>query len=242
VIGNTKNVFKEKSEMDITYQVKKSRKRRKTIALQISEKAELVIRAPSFMRMDEINRFVSQKQNWIERAIQNQRARLAAQANRRFAAGETFYYLGEPHMLNVFFNPPVADGVTAKTPCIHPNTPDNPALRKRLLVDWYKEKARTLIPQRVDFFSRMMNLPYGNVKITSAQKRWGSCSARNDLSFSYRLVMTPPPVIDYVIVHELSHIRHKNHSARFWQQVQKIIPEHQTLRRWLKDHHDQFHL
>jgi predicted metal-dependent hydrolase len=228
--------------MDIPYQVKRSRKRRKTIALQISEKAELIIHAPSFTPMDEIRRFVAEKQNWIERTIQRQRARIAAEANRQFANGETFYYLGEPHVLNVYSGPPAAGGVAIKNRCIFLNAPDNQALRKHFLTGWYKEKAKTIIPQRVDSFSRMMNLPYGNVKITSAQKRWGSCSARNDLSFSWRLVMTPPAVIDYVIVHELSHIKHKDHSARFWQQVQKIIPEHKTLRRWLKDHHDQLRL
>jgi len=242
MIVKAKKFSKEKSQMDIPYRVNRSRKRKKTIALQISDRAELIIRAPYFTPMDEISRFVAEKQNWIEKAVQKQRDRVAAEANRQFATGETFYYLGEPYPLNVFFDPLAAEGIAMKNHCLDLNAPDHRALKKHYLVRWYREKAKTIIRERVDFFSAMLKLPYGKVKITSAQKRWGSCSARNDLSFSFRLVMTPPPVIDYVVVHELSHIKHKNHSAMFWKQVEQVIPEHRKLRRWLKDHHDQFNL
>ena len=228
--------------MDITYHLNRSRKRRKTIALEISENAELIIRAPFFTSVTEINRFVAEKQNWIERTIRKRKAQNALRVNRQWVTGETLYYLGEPYPLNVFSDPWASEGVTLKDHGFDLNAGKNSDLKKYHVVRWYKETAKTIIRQRTDFFSRMLQLPYGNLTITSAQKRWGSCSAQNDLSFSFRLVMTPPPVIDYVIVHELSHIRHKNHSARFWSQVQKGIPEYRQIRRWLKEHHNQFNL
>ena len=79
-----------------------------------------------------------------------------------------------------------------------------------------------------------------NVKITSAEKRWGSCSGDDNLSFSFRLIMAPPDIIDYVIVHELMHIKEKNHSPKFWKLVEAVMPEYKIHRRWLKDNHHKF--
>ena len=107
-------------------------------------------------------------------------------------------------------------------------------------VSWYKKKAKQHLQQRVDFFSHEFNLRANSVKITSAEKRWGSCSADDNLSFSFRLIMAPPDIIDYVIVHELMHIKEKNHSAAFWKLIEAAMPEYKIHRRWLKDNNHKF--
>ena len=112
--------------------------------------------------------------------------------------------------------------------------------RMSYFVAWYKKKARQHLRQCVDFYSRELNLQARSVKITSAEKRWGSCSADDNLSFSFRLIMAPADIIDYVIMHELMHIKEKNHSAAFWGLIEACMPEYKTHRRWLKDNHHKF--
>ena len=92
------------------------------------------------------------------------------------------------------------------------------------------------ISERVKYYSSLADLKYQKINITSAQKRWGSCSAQNNLNFPQRLALAPNKVIDYVVVHELCHIKHKNHSQNFWQEVFKIMPNYKIHCQWLKNH------
>ena len=95
--------------------------------------------------------------------------------------------------------------------------------------------AAAVIPQRVEYFSGLMGVTPTGVKITSASKRFGSCSAKNSLCFSYRLMMYPPDAIDYVVVHELAHIRHHDHSPAFYAFVRSILPDYRSREAILKE-------
>lgn len=97
-----------------------------------------------------------------------------------------------------------------------------------------KEKAKEIIPQRVEYYSKIMGLKPSGVKITSAQKRFGSCSGKNNLCFSYILMQYPTEAIDYVVVHELAHIVHKNHSKDFYKLIEKYLPDYKLRERLLK--------
>jgi len=196
--------------MNVTYKIKRSRKRRKTISLQISDRTELVIiAAPYFTPVDEINRFVQEKQNWIIKTIHKHKEEGIKNKALEYESGERFYYLGQSYPLEVFFEPLETAGGFFWNNYFYLNAQENKDLRKHYFISWYKKKAWEYISQRIDFFSATLKLYYGNIKITSAEKRWGSCSADNNLSFSFRLIMTPPDIIDYVIVHELMHIIEK---------------------------------
>ncbi|MFA5322570.1 MAG: SprT family zinc-dependent metalloprotease [Smithella sp.] len=226
--------------MDITYTVNRSRKRRKTISLQIRNEAEVIISAPYFTPADEISLFVEEKQNWIQKKIRKQKEDSLKNKAKDYDTGEHFFYLGQSYPLEVFFEPFENAGVFFRDNRFYLNAQENKDLKKYYFVSWYKKKAREYINQRVDFFSRMLKLRHESLKITSAQSRWGSCSSDNNLAFSFRLIMAPSAVIDYVIVHELTHIREKNHSPNFWQGVESVMPEYKMHRRWLKDNHHKF--
>jgi predicted metal-dependent hydrolase len=226
--------------MNINYTVKRSRKRKRTISLQISEKSELVIAAPYFTAMSEINRFVREKQNWIHKTIQKHKEDSIKNKAKEYINGEMFYYLGESFPLEVFFEQNERKGLVFWGNRFYLNTTDATENGIFHFVSWYKKKAKQHLRQRVDFFSRELNLMAKSVKVTSAEKRWGSCSADDNLSFSFRLIMAPPDIIDYVIVHELTHIKEKNHSAAFWKLIEEFIPEYKIYRRWLKDNNHKF--
>jgi predicted metal-dependent hydrolase len=219
--------------MNINYTVKRSRKRRKTISLQISNNSEVTICAPYFTPAGEINRFVREKQNWIQRTIQKQTSRQPKE--KEYATGELFYYLGESFPLEVFFEENARKGLVFWSNRFYLNSPNAAVDGMSFFVSWYKTKAREHLSQRVNFFSRQLGLFPNKVKVTSAERRWGSCSEDNNISFSFRLIMTPPAVIDYVIVHELMHIKEKSHSARFWKLIEAVMPEYKIYRRWLKE-------
>ncbi len=104
------------------------------------------------------------------------------------------------------------------------------ALEKR-----YRDAARDYIPKRVEYYHQFTGGNYSKITIRDQKTRWGSCSSNGTLSFSFRLMMAPPRVLDYVVVHELCHLTHMNHSSDFWNMVETILPDYKEHRKWLKE-------
>lgn len=203
---------------------------RKTIALIIASDGSLTVRAPRFTDPAHIERLVAERSEWILR--QRERIKkLGAAPVRRYIPGEEFYYLGTsyPLVLSAGGRPALAlkDGSFVLSEAARSRA-------KVVFTEWYRHQAREIILPRLQSFSEQYGDHYEGVKITSAATRWGSCSARNTLNFSLRLVMAPLWVIDYVIIHELVHLRIKNHSSRFWHMVAGRLPEYRRCRDWLK--------
>ena len=98
------------------------------------------------------------------------------------------------------------------------------------------ELAKKVIPEKVAYYARLMGVTYGRISIRRQKTRWGSCSREGNLNFNCLLMMAPPEVLDYVVVHELCHRLEMNHSARFWAQVEKVMPDYRVPRKWLKEH------
>ena len=107
---------------------------------------------------------------------------------------------------------------------------ENPALEAA-----YRREARRRIEERAAYFAEKMGVDYGRIAIKAAKTRWGSCSAKGNLNFHWKLILMPPAVLDYVVVHELAHRIEMNHSSRFWAQVERILPDYRERRKWLKE-------
>jgi predicted metal-dependent hydrolase len=228
--------------MSVNFIVKRSKKRRKTISLQIGKSSELIVHAPYFTPVSEIDRFVQEKQPWISKSIQKQAQALSQDRGKEYVTGEHFYYLGRSFPLEVFFEPFENAGVVFWNNCFYLNAPQGKEMRKHYFVSWYKKKARQFINERLNHLSPELGLHPRSIRITSARTRWGSCSGDDNLAFSFRLIMAPPGTIDYVIVHELMHMREKNHSSKFWKLVVEVMPHYKLHRRWLKDNQHRFDL
>ncbi|MGC8894764.1 MAG: M48 family metallopeptidase [candidate division WOR-3 bacterium] len=100
-------------------------------------------------------------------------------------------------------------------------------------MDWYREEASVFLFNRVQHWAKIMRVRPGRTSVRDQRTRWGSCSSAGNISLSFRLIMVPEPMSDYVVVHELAHIKHKNHSKDFWGLVGRFIPDYKERRRWL---------
>jgi predicted metal-dependent hydrolase len=208
------------------------RSRRKTIAIMIQPDGSLVVRAPLRASLKHIQALVEEKGEWIRRKQEEVRRRVQAQPAHRFVDGECFLYLGQEYPLVV------VDG--ARTPL---RLDGNFYLAKiaqpqaaQVFEAWYRAQARQVIGARTVALAQQHGLAFSRLRIMTAHTRWGSCGAGGTLNFNWRLVMAPQPVIDYVILHELAHLKVHNHSPLFWAEVACMLPGYKPLRAWLKAH------
>lgn len=208
------------------------RSRRKTVAILVRPDGKVIVRAPLRLSREKILAFVQSKAGWIaaRKAEAQEIQQQAAHQKRRFAEGETFPVLGREYPLRLAGGPKTglwfAEGFVLNSE----NLPQAAALFER----WYRAMARKILTERTRFYAQTFGLTYQKLRISSARTRWGSCSSRGTLSFTWRLVMAPLEVVDYVVVHELAHLRHPNHSAAFWAEVARMMPDYKTHRDWLK--------
>lgn len=208
----------------ITYTV--TRSDRKSVAIVIDTNGLVSVRAPKSMSDNDISAFVDSKKMWI-RTKQEQIAAISEKHDTlKSDDGDSILYLGHSYVIS---KEPVSDiyieGDTLITPM--------DATIETITV-WLKLEAGKIIRERVARYANIMGVSYAGVKMSDAKGRWGSCSSKDSLNFAWRLVLAPLGVIDYVVVHELSHITYKNHSSQFWARVKTVIPHYMEQQDWLK--------
>ncbi len=205
------------------------RSRRKTLAISIDPFGRLIVRAPKACSTERIFAFLEQKERWI---LQKQ-AQMAGAGMRlppENLNGYAFLLLGKECQIcltekrNVVFD---EESYTLYLPTKN---------AKQRLIKWLKENAKRIFTIVTERKAKEMGVSFQSVEISSAKGKWGSCSYDNKIRYAYRLIYAPKEMIEYVVVHELSHVRHKNHSALFWAEVGKYVPDWKIKRKWLKTH------
>ena len=166
------------------------RTKRKTLAIEITRDACVLVRAPYRMKNADIQKFVEQKREWIEKNLRLMKEK----------------QLNQP---------------------IEPLTMEE--------IKQLAEKAMAKIPQRVDYYAAIVGVTYGKITIRNQKTRWGSCSRKGNLNFNCLLMLAPEAVLDYVVVHELCHRKEMNHSKRFWNEVERVLPSYKKQESWLKE-------
>jgi len=206
-----------------------TRSRRRTIAIQVRPDGQVWVRAPLRTPEKLIREFVESKADWIGRkqAEAVQRAPLVV---KHFRPGEGFLFLGQEYPLVL---------VEKQRPALvfdQQFTLSRAALPRagKTFEQWYRAQALRVLSERVRYYAARYGFKPGRVRISSARTRWGSCSSKGTLSFTWRLVMAPLEVIDYVVLHELVHLKVRNHSGTFWGGVAALMPEYKKHVAWLK--------
>ncbi|MBN1494679.1 M48 family metallopeptidase [Candidatus Peregrinibacteria bacterium] len=203
------------------------RSKRRTISLVITKEPSLVIRAPFRVSEDYIQNLVNQKLGWIQKKFEEMAKR--PKTGKQFINGEEFLFLGKTYKLQITEN---LKNIQALDKLYLPEKKLPKA--KKHIVGWYKKQAKEIVVKRTRFMADRFSFNPSSIRISGAMRRWGSCNSKRRINFSWRLVMTPREVIDYVIVHELSHLAHLNHSKNFWAKVKAILPDYKDRIKWLK--------
>lgn len=207
------------------------RSSRKSIALIVERDGRLIVRAPRHVTDRQINDVVQQKADWIRAKQQAALHKLAQTASKDYSPGQTFLYLGKPYPLEIVDRVrPALEFDGARFLLAQASS----AQARPLFEALYRRLARQVLSERAAIHAAAANLQYSQVKVTGARTRWGSCSSRGTLSFAWRLVMAPLPVVDYVVIHELCHLKVPNHSTRYWETVAKLLPDYKTRLDWLR--------
>ena len=206
------------------------RTKRKSIALIVEPDGRLVVRAPMRISDADIKHLVKQKERWIREKQKQVKDKSAQSKPKVYMDGEEFLYLGKSYQLKIVADLNPALVLSRKFYLSRRALPK----AESVFTEWYRERARAVISKRVKLYAARHGFTYRKIRITSARTRWGSCSSMGNLNFTWRLVMAPPEVIDYVVVHELAHLRVNNHSKEFWKQVERIMPDYKQRLKWLK--------
>jgi len=207
------------------------RSRRKTIALVITPDAKLVVRAPLRTSEHYIENLVREKSAWIRKKIAEISCK-PVEPKKQFVDGEEFLFLGSRYRLCIRADTAAVVELRDRLYVPRRSGPEIEALLSR----WYRSEARKVFSERVGECSKLTGCTPKTLRLSSAQRRWGSCSSGGTVSLSWRLVLAPPGIIDYVIVHELAHMLHHNHSKKFWDQVRAFMPDFEQRKKWLKFH------
>ena len=206
------------------------RSRRRTIALEVTFEATLVVRAPHRISESSIEEMIQQKSAWILRKFDEMKQRPASPCH-EYQEGEMFLFLGRSYPLQFVKNAKTAIERNDRLYVPAALLPDIKDHLKR----WYSEEARKEIQARCMWFSMKTGYVPASIRITDARQRWGSCTHKGRLNFSWRLIQAPPEIVDYVVVHELVHISQPDHSRKFWNKVKEILPDYDRRRKWLRE-------
>lgn len=208
-----------------------TRSKRKTIAIRITKDAAVEVRAPLKTPKSDIDRFVASKRDWIDKHLSAREQSVQSKTDFTLSYGDTVFMLGKEYPIAAKDGNRV--GFDGEHFCLPPNLP--PEDIKYAVIQIYKMVAKNLLTDKVIDYAKRMNVIPAAVKINGAKTRWGSCSGKNSVNFSWRQIMADDEVVDYAVVHELAHIREHNHSDRFWAVVEGVLPDYKERQTKLKE-------
>lgn len=224
-------------DVDIPYVILRSKKRRRSLSLSFAN-MQLRIQVPMRVPVAAIKDLIGKRQHWIRKAFATQQNNMPAQT---IEDGAMLPFLGNLLCLSVETRADKKRGCSVDGKLLRANirhsdfTPSarQDTLRAELF-KWYKQNAQIYVTQRLARWAEVTGLSFRSLKFNNARRVWGSCSHDNIIRINWRIIMAAPEIIDYLLVHELCHIAHKNHSPRFWHSVEQYLPEYAALRARLK--------
>lgn len=221
----------------ISYQVQRS-ERRSTLSVAIDPERGVLVTAPKPTPLQRIDQAVHSKGAWILQNLRD-RSSLAVPAFHEFVSGETFQYLGRGYRLKVHRTIDDNVHVSLKGGWLHVfvKAGDRGAQGndvRHALMSWYRRLAKQKLSQMVEASAQRLSVMPAEILIREAPKRWGSCDTKGNIRLNWRIVQASPSLIEYVVLHELTHLKHEHHTAEFWSALGKVLPDYEARRRALK--------
>ena len=205
------------------------RSRRKSMSISIDNDMNIKVKAPYWVTNKDIEEFVFKNKKWIQNKLAHIRNKPKL-VSHSFSNGDKYLFLGKEYSLRFSLG---NEFVLTKEgelliPTLFSNDP------KSIIIEWYKKQSEKIIKERCAFIAQSTGIKPNKIKINNAKTRWGSCSRTGNLNFTWKLIMAPPFVVDYVVLHELAHLIYHNHSKNYWGIVKKFIPNYKEAEEWLK--------
>ncbi len=217
---------------DIEYTLVRSR--RKTASIYIERDGKVSVLVPEKLTTRQIEDLLEGKRRWIYKNLAEWKDLNARKVQRDYVNGEGFLYLGRSYRLKLVSELDVPLMLKDGYFCLQATNgsiPDADAAFK----EFYRQKGVARIPPRVAYFQGKMDVEPRSIKVLDLKHHWASCTPGGNLNFHWKCMMAPLTVIDYIVVHELAHLLYPNHTAAFWNQVDKVMPDFQERKDWLRD-------
>lgn len=205
------------------------RTNRRSLSLSISKQGELVVRAPKKLSMQYILNFIKEKEKWIDK--KKKEILDASSFGNQFSSYDSFLFCGKK------YKPVKQKGIRkielTEKEIVLPDVADNDKLLI-LLANWYAEQTKEILKMRCEYFASLMQINYSKIVIVNNKRRWGACAQNGTLKFNFKLSMLPHRVIDYIVIHELTHLIEFNHSQAFYKIIESIMPDYKKQKNELK--------
>jgi predicted metal-dependent hydrolase len=219
---------------DITYELVRSS--RKTADIVIEPDGRVIVRAPKDSSPEKIDDIIESKRLWIYKNLAEWRDLNATRVIREYRNGEGFLYLGRSYRLLLVSNQAETLMLKSGRFCLQRELVDHGEIpaAKAAFAEYFTVRGKERITQRINYFAPKVGIQPRKIDVRELGNRWASCSPAGNLAFHWKCMMAPPRIIDYIIVHELCHFHHLDHSDAFWNEVDKVMPDYYERKEWLK--------
>ncbi|MGS0681821.1 M48 family metallopeptidase [Shewanella sp. 125m-7] len=220
---------------DIDYQLMPGADR-KTTDIVIERNGIIAVRPPINYTPEQVDAVVESKRMWIYRNLAEWRDLNATAVVREWVNGETFLYLGRSYRLSLIAEQTALLKLKEGRFCLNRKLIDEGGTdaAKKVFEAYYSDKGIQRITDRVKYYAPKVGVTASSIKVKDMGFRWASCSKSGALNFHWKCMMAPPKIIDYIVVHELCHMYHHNHSDAFWNEVDKVMPDYHERKEWLR--------
>ncbi len=207
---------------------------RTTLSISIKEDASILVKAPKFLSDAKIRELLDKKGEWIIEKRNIAKREQKIKIKREYINGATLPYLGKEYPIEIIPAKKSSVELCEGKIVIKTSKSEKEDIGK-LLKKWYKKQTKEITSKRIAYYSPIINVTATSVDIKSRKKEWGSCDNHGNITFNWKLGMAKPEAIDYVVVHELCHRKHMDHSKQFWAEVAKYIPDYKERQNWLRE-------
>jgi predicted metal-dependent hydrolase len=226
---------------DLTFELRRS-DRRTTIGITIGRMGELILSAPLDCSRELVEQVAREEYRWIYTKLAQKEMLFRTPPVKEFVDGEGFSFLGRNYRLRLVQVP----SIDTSTPplCLHRNRfllrHDEVQRGEEHFINWYVAQGQEWLQRRIDTFVHRIDAKPRGIKVQPLGYRWGSCGHSDILYFHWRTMLLPPPIIDYIVVHELVHLHERRHNRPFWERVERAMPDYTDRKRWLAENGSRF--
>ncbi len=210
---------------------------RKTTDIVVERDGTIHVRPPLHMSAEQVDDTVYSKRMWIYRTLAEWNSLNSTHVCREWVNGESFLYLGRHYQLTLVDDPVKPLSLKNGRFLLNKALVRSPSATaaKQAFEQLYSQKGLERLQARTQYFAPKVGVDFGSITVKDIGYKWAACKRNGDLSFHWKCMMAPPKVIDYIVVHELCHNHHRNHTTAFWDEVDKVLPDYHERKDWLRD-------